>query len=585
MSTPIHVSVAWPYANGDLHAGHLAGALLPADIFARYHRLQGHPVLMVSGSDAHGTPIALAADRLGVSPRQVFEQYHGRFLETLQALGISYDLYTHTDTDQHHRLAQTFFLRLYHAGYLSRQQHVQWYGERDGRFLPDRYVEGTCPHCGFPEARGDQCDHCGVQLEATELSNPRSLIDSSRPVLRQTEHWFFDLPAFTDRLLDYLDRHAQHWRPSVLNFTRKYLQSGLQCRPITRDLDWGIPVPLPGWEAKCLYVWFEALIGYVSASMEWAQRHGQPDAWKAWWCNPEARGYYFLGKDNIPFHTIFWPAQLLGVGSLDERAPDAQLRLPYDVPANAFMTLEGAQFSKSRQRAVWLHDLLAQYPADVIRYYVASVLPETDDTDFSWADLVRRTNDELIATWGNLAHRVLTFAVKHWNGQVPTPGAFQPRDQDLLAQVRAGFAGVGALIEAVQLRAALRAAMALARAVNGYLAQAPWFGVVHMDKTAAATTVYTALQAIQGLTVLLAPFVPFSAERVHRALGATQPLFGIQRMETYTGPQRTYDVLTYDPTPATGRWGLSTLPPGQPLTWSEPLYQRLSGDEHGNPPH
>jgi methionyl-tRNA synthetase len=577
MSTPIHVSVAWPYANGDLHVGHLAGALLPADIFARYHRLKGRRVLMVSGSDAHGTPITIEADKRGLAPRQLFLHYHRRFLETQQALGISHDLFTHTDTVMHHRLAQRFFLRLYQAGYLYREQRAQLYSERDRRFLPDRYVEGTCPHCGSREARGDQCDDCGTLLDATDLYDPRSTLDGSRPVVRHTEHWFLNLPAFTERLSHYLDQHASHWRPHVLNFSRTLIAMGLQGRPITRDLDWGVPVPLPGWEAKCLYVWFEALIGYVSASIEWAHRHRQPQAWQTWWYDPEARIYNFLGKDNIPFHTVIWPAQLLGVGRLDDADAPASFALPCDVPANAFMTIEHNKFSKSRQRAVWLPDLLTRYDPDVIRYYIASVLPETDDTDFSWDALVRRTNDELIAAWGNLVHRVLSFAVRHWEGHVPVPSVLRSADQALLTQVEAGFATVGELLEAVKLRAALREAMGLVRAVNGYLTQAPWFSIIKEDKTTAATTVYSALRAIDALTVLLAPFVPFGAERVHRALGYAGPLFGQQRIETTSEGESTYDILVYDGTAATGQWAPSKLRPGQRLAWSTPLYTKLDG--------
>jgi len=575
MPTPIHVSVAWPYANGDLHVGHLAGALLPADIFARYHRLKGNRVLMVSGSDAHGTPITLEADKRGVPPRQVFEHYHQRSLQTQQALGISHDLFTHTDTENHYRIAQDFFRRLYQAGYLYREQQSQLYSERTGRFLPDRYVEGTCPQCHAPGARGDQCDHCGTPLEATDLLEPRSVHDGSRPVLRQTEHWFFALPAFTDRLLRYLDEHAQHWRPSVLNFARSYIRRGLKGRPISRDLTWGIPVPLPGWDTKCLYIWFENVIGYLSASIEWAHNSGQPEAWKTWWYDPAARIYNFLGKDNIPFHTVIWQAELLGVGRIDTDDPSQHLNLPYDVPANAFMTLDNLQFSKSRQRAIWLPDLLERYDPDVVRFYVASVLPETDDTDFSWAEFVRRTNNELIAAWGNLVYRVLAFTARHWEGHIPAPGTLGPIDRALLAQVHHGFATLGGLFEAVKLRAALRGAMDLVRAVNGYLAQAPWFGVINDDKTAAATTVYTALCAIDALKVLLAPFVPFSAERLHRALGYEHPLFGAQHIVTYAERARTHEALVYDATQARGHWAPSALTPGQRLEPPQPLYQKL----------
>ena len=313
MSDTIHVSVAWPYANGDLHVGHLAGAYLPADIFARYHRLKGNRVLMVSGSDSHGTPITVEADKRGQTPRQVFEHYHRRFLETQQAIGISYDLFTHTDTENHHRIAQDFFLRLYQNEYLYRETQRQLYSEGEGRFLPDRYVEGTCPICGYDEARGDQCDRCGSLLDALDLINPRSKTDGSTPIIRETEHFFLDLGAFADRLLPYLEAHADRWRPNVVRFTRNYIEGGLKGRPVTRDIEWGIPVPHEGWEHKRLYVWFEAVMGYFTASVEWARNIGRPEAWKDWWYDPQARIYNFIGKDNIPFHTVIWQAELLGV--------------------------------------------------------------------------------------------------------------------------------------------------------------------------------------------------------------------------------------------------------------------------------
>jgi methionyl-tRNA synthetase len=575
MTDLIHVSVAWPYANGDLHVGHLAGAYLPADIFSRYHRLKGNRVLMVSGSDSHGTPITVEADARGVSPREVFEHYHARFLETQKAIGISYDLFTHTDTENHHRIAQDFFLRLYEEEYLYREIQRQLYSESEGRFLPDRYVEGTCPICGYQEARGDQCDNCGNLLDALELIEPRSITDGSRPVVRETEHFFIDLPAFTDRLLSYLEEHADHWRPNVINFARNYVRGGLKGRPVTRDIEWGIPVPLEGWEDKRLYVWFEAVMGYFTASVEWAHNIGQPEAWKEWWYNPEARGYCFIGKDNIPFHTLIWQAELLGVSRIYEEDEKARLNLPYDVPANEFMNVEGAQFSKSRNWAVWLPDILERYDPDPIRYYVASVMPETLDSDFSWEDFVRRNNDELVGTWGNLANRVLSFAYKHWDGHVPEPGELRPSDQELLDQVEGGFETVGDLLEGVKLRAALQEAMRLAREVNGYLDRAPWFGVIKEDKTSAATTVYTAIRSIDSLKVLLSPFLPFSAERLNTSLGYDQPLFGEQKILTIEEEKRSHAVLTYDASRANGRWVPSELKPGQRLGKPAPLYKKL----------
>jgi methionyl-tRNA synthetase len=575
MTDLIHISVAWPYANGDLHVGHLAGAYLPADIFSRYHRLKGNRVLMVSGSDSHGTPITVEADARGISPRELFEHYHGRFLETQKAIGISYDLFTHTDTKNHHRIAQDFFRRLHEEEYLYREIQHQLYSESEGRFLPDRYVEGTCPICGYQEARGDQCDNCGNLLDAQDLIEPRSRTDGSRPVVRETEHFFIDLPAFTDLLLSYLEEHEDHWRPNVINFARNYVQGGLKGRPVTRDIEWGVPVPLEGWEDKRLYVWFEAVMGYFTASVEWAHSIGQPEAWKDWWYNPEARGYCFIGKDNIPFHTLIWQAELLGVGRIYEENENARLNLPYDVPANEFMNVEGAQFSKSRNWAVWLPDILERYDPDPIRYYVTAVMPETRDSDFSWEDFVRRNNNELVGTWGNLANRVLSFAYKNWEGRVPEPGELRPIDQGLLDQVEGGFETIGDLLEGVKLRAALQEAMRLAREVNGYLDRAPWFGVIKEDKTSAATTVYTALRAIDSLKVLLSPFLPFSTERLNTTLGYDQPLFGEQKIATVEEDERTHSVLTYDASRANGRWAHSELKPGQRLGKPAPLYKKL----------
>jgi len=473
MSELIHVSLAWPYANGDLHVGHLAGVYLPADIFARYHRLKGNRVLMVSGSDSHGTPITVEADKLGVTPREVFEKYHRRFLETQLAIGISYDLFTHTDTENHSRIAQDFFSRLHEQEYLYRKTDEQLYSEAEARFLPDRYVEGTCPICGFEKARGDQCDNCGNLLDALELINPRSKTDGSVPIVRETEHFFFDLPAFSDQLLEYLNEHSDHWRPNVINFARNFIEGGLKGRPVTRDIEWGIPVPIEGWETKRLYVWFEAVMGYFTASVEWANKIGQPEAWKDWWYNPEAKIFNFIGKDNIPFHTVIWQAELLGVDGIYEEDENKHLNLPFDVPANEFMNIEGKAFSKSRHWAVWLPEILERYDPDAIRYYVATAIPETRDSDFSWSDFLHRNNDELVAAWGNLANRVLSFAYKNWEGKIPEPGELRNEDRQLLTEVEAGFEKIGTLLDAVKIRAALRETMGIVRLVNGYLDRAP----------------------------------------------------------------------------------------------------------------
>jgi len=570
----IHVSVAWPYANGDMHAGHLAGAYLPADIFARYHRLRGNHVLMVSGSDAHGTPISVEADKLGLTPREVFEHYHRRFLETQRAIGISYDLFTHTDTENHHRIAQDIFLTLLERGYLYTETQRLLYSEAEGRFLPDRYVEGTCPVCGYPHARGDQCDNCGSLLDAVDLINPRSKTDGSTPVVRETEHYFFDLAAFKDRLREYLSRGEDHWRPNVLRVSQNKVED-LKGRPITRDIEWGIPVPLAGWEGKRLYVWFEAVMGYLTASVEWARNTGQPGAWKHWWYNPEAKIYNFIGKDNIEFHTIHWPAELMGVDGLYAEPGDGALQLPYDVPANEFMNIEGQQFSKSRNWAVWIPDILTRYDPDAIRYYIAMTFPESRDSDWSWEGFVTRNNTELLAAWGNLVNRVLKFALKHFDGAVPDPGDLRDMDREILAQVEAGFERIGALLDAVKLREALTEAIALAREVNGYLDRAPWFKVVKEDKQQAATTIYTALRSIDSLKTLLAPFLPFTSQQVHEYLGYEGTLFGEQRIETYQESTRSHAALIYDSAGAVGRWQPSALPVGQALREPQPLFRKL----------
>ena len=419
MAKKIGVFVAWPYANGPLHLGHIAGAYLTADIFARYHRLIGNDVLMVSGSDSHGTPVTVTADEEGITARQVFERSHALFLEGWQKLGISFDLFTHTDTENHWAISQDIFKRLLEKKYLYKATEKQIYCETDGRFLPDRYINGECPICHFPRARGDQCDNCGNVLDATQLINPRcKLAKPGDPphklIVKETEHFYLDLPQFEKPLLAYLEDKT-YWKSNVLAFVRNWLHNGLHGRAITRDMDWGIPLPIPGYDSKRIYVWFEAVIGYYSASVEWAKNRGTPDKWKEWWTkDDDVRGYYFVGKDNIPFHTIIWPAMLLGY--------DENLPLPYDVPANEFLNLEGRKFSKSEHWAVWINDYLKSYDPDPLRYLLSANMPEFADTDFTWKDYVRRNNDELIANWGNLANRVLTFTYRNFDQCVPTPG-------------------------------------------------------------------------------------------------------------------------------------------------------------------
>jgi methionyl-tRNA synthetase len=575
MAEKILVCTAWPYANGDLHIGHLAGSYLPPDIFARYHRLAGNDVLMVSGSDSHGTPITVRADAEGASPREVFERFHARFLDSFQQIGVSYDLFTHTDTENHQRIAQDIFLACLNNGYLYTETQRQLYSETEGRFLPDRYVEGTCPNCGYPGARGDQCDNCGKLLDATELINPRSKTDGSTPVIRETEHFFFDLPQLSDRLWAYLNDDKEHWRPTVLNFSRGYLKEGLMGRPITRDIEWGIPIPLEGYPQKRLYVWFEAVMGYFTASVEWAHNAGQPERWKEWWYDSAAKTFYFMGKDNIPFHTIIWPGELMAVERLYEDDPEKRLNLPYDVAANEFLNMESQKLSTSRNWAIWAPDLLERYDPDPVRYYLTAIAPETRDTDFTWRDFIRRNNDELVATWGNLVNRMLSFAYRHFEGRVPQPGELDEPDREILARVEGGFRSAGELIEAVRLKAALEEVMGIARAANVYLDQkAPWLQIKE-DRAAAATSVYVILRVIDNLKMLFAPFLPFTGQRLHEMLGYDGQLFGRQYAQAVEESGRSHLVLCYDSGPATGRWEPSRLPAGQALRPPAPLFKKL----------
>jgi methionyl-tRNA synthetase len=577
MPEHVLVAIAWPYASARIHVGNVTGSHLPGDIFARYHRLSGNQVLMVSGSDSHGTPITVRAEKEKTTPRELFERFHHGFLELFQRLGISYDLFTHTDTENHHRVSQDFFLALLEGGYLYRETQQQMYSTAQERFLPDRYVEGTCPVCGYDSARGDQCDNCNTLLDPEELIDPRSAIDGSTPELRYTEHYFLDLPKLArEGLAQWLALNKDHWRPNVINFARNYVGEGLQGRPITRDLQWGIPVPLESWDDKCLYVWFEAVIGYFSASVEWARNHGQPDAWKSWWYNPGSKTLYFVGKDNIPFHAIIWPAELMGVKRLYEEDTAEVLNLPYDVPANEFMNLEGRGMSGSRNWAVWMDEALDRYDPDALRYYLTAAMPETRDTTWLWDEFVHQNNKVLVGTWGNLAHRALTFAFKRFDGQVPTPGELDEVDRALLGTVEKGFDSVGSLMAACRFRAALAEVMDLAREANRYLEEkGPWFQIKE-DREAAGTTIYVVLKAIDSLKILFAPFLPFSSERLHQYLGYEDRLFGRQYTDTFeeTGG-RVHQALCYDDREAAGTWQPSRLPAGQALNKPEPLFDAL----------
>jgi methionyl-tRNA synthetase len=533
---------------------------------------------MVSGTDEHGTPVMVAADREGASPRETADKYSRLIREDLRDLGLSYDLFTRTTTKNHYRVVQDLFRTLNDNGYIIEQTTLGAFSASTGHTLPDRYIEGTCPICGYEEARGDQCDNCGNQLDPVDLKEPRSKIDGTTPVFKETNHLFLDLPAFAEQLAEWI-RANEHWRPNVRNFSLSLVDE-LKPRPMTRDLDWGVPVPVPGYAErhdKRIYVWFDAVIGYLSASIEWALNRGTPDAWRDWWQNPEAQHAYFMGKDNIVFHSVIWPSILLGYGEGGEYgAGRGRLVLPHNVVASEFLTMEGRQFSVSRGVAIEVRDFLSRYEPDPLRYFLTAGGPETQDTDFTWAEFARRNNDELVANWGNLVNRTLTSAYRNF-GAVPEPGQLEEADEALLAAVEGGFETVGELIEAARFKAALAEAMRIASLVNQYTSdQAPW-ATIKTDRERAGTVLYVALCAIDSLKILLAPFLPFSSQTLHELLGYEGHLAGPLELRE-VDEDDPHEVLTGDYESWEGNWEPSSLPVGRPLQEPKPLFKKLDPD-------
>jgi len=573
----ILVAPAWPYASGPRHIGHVAGFAVPADVFARYHRLKGNDVLMVSGTDEHGTPVMVSADKNGVSPRELADRNNGLIREDLRNLGISYDCFSRTTTRNHYRVTQDLFRTLYEKGYLVERTTLGAFSASTGRTLPDRYIEGTCPICGYPEARGDQCDNCGNQLDPVDLIDPRSIVDGSTPEFRETTHLFLDLPAFAEQLEGWLSAQ-EGWRPNVKNFSLGLVRE-LKPRAMTRDIDWGVPVPVDGYpdDTKRIYVWFDAVIGYLSASVEWAHNRGTPDAWREWWQNPAAGHYYFMGKDNIVFHSVIWPAMLLGYGAGGELgAGRGGLHLPTNVVASEYLTMEGKKASTSRNVAIWVADFLARYDPDPLRYYLTAAGPETQDTDFTWDEFVRRNNDELLANWGNLVNRTLVNAYRTF-GEVPQPGALTDTDAVLLDAVAGSFVEIGALVEQTRFKAAIAETMRISSLANQYVAdQAPW-ALVKTDPDRAATVLYVALRCVDSLKTLFAPFLPFTSQTVHELLGYDGALGGTLAFVTETEEDgSSHDVLTGDYAGTAGAWAPSELPPGRKLLEPVPLFRKLA---------
>jgi methionyl-tRNA synthetase len=576
----ILLAVAWPYANGPRHIGHVAGFGVPSDIFARYQRLKGNHVLMISGTDEHGTPITLAADKEGVSPKELADRYSTVIGNDLRDLGLSYDTFTRTTTRNHYRVTQDLFKTLYDKGYILKQTTLGAFSASTGRTLPDRYIEGTCPICGYGEARGDQCDNCGNQLDPVDLIEPRSKIDGTAPIFKETTHLFLDLPAFKEQLAEWIGEQ-EHWRSNVRRFSLELVKD-LRPRPVTRDLDWGVRVPVPGYEEredKRIYVWVDAVTGYLSAAIEWARNRGTPDAWRDWWQNPDASHYYFMGKDNIVFHSVIWPAQLLGYGEGGEfGAGRGRLQLPYDIVSSEFLTMEGRQFSTSRGVVIYVGDFLSRYDPDPLRYFLTAGGPETQDTDFTWAEFVRRNNDELVANWGNLVNRTLTSGYKNF-GIVPEPGELTEGDTAVIDAVEAGFDSVGGLIEQARFKAALAETMRIASLVNAYVSEeAPW-ATIKDDRDRAGTVLYVTLRCIDNLKTFFTPFLPFTSQALHQLLGYDDVIAGELEFQEIREESVPYTVLTGDYESWVGSWQPSALAPGQALREPRPLFRKLDPEQ------
>ncbi len=582
--TRVLSAVAWPYANGPRHIGHVAGFGVPSDVFSRYMRMAGHDVLMVSGSDEHGTPILIAADEAGMTPQELADKNHRLIAEDLVSLGISYDLYTRTTARNHHLVVQELFRGVYENGYFLEQTTYGAISPSTGRTLPDRYIEGTCPICGYDGARGDQCDNCGNQLDPQDLINPHSRINGEVPEFVETQHFFLDLPALADALGEWLDEREKSglWRPNVIRFSQNILKE-IRPRSMTRDIDWGIRIPLEGWEdnpTKRFYVWFDAVIGYLSASIEWARRTGDPERWREWWNDPAAPSYYFMGKDNITFHSQIWPAELLAYDGRGSRGGTThefgQLNLPTEVVSSEFLTMEGKKFSSSKKVVIYVRDLLSRYQPDAFRYFVAAAGPENQDSDFTWAEFVRRTNDELVAGWGNLVNRTATLVNKFF-GEIPPAGELTADDERVLAVAEGAFDVVGELIGRHRQKAAIGEAMRAVAEVNKYVSDSePWKLKGDDQRERLGTILHVVAQCVADLNLVLSPFLPFSANEVDRILGGTgdvQPMPQLREVEDLDGGAP-YPVITGEYSGAAA-WQRRPLVVGTPVAKPTPVFTKL----------
>lgn len=508
----VFIGKAWPYGNGSLHLGHIA-ALLPADVLARYHRLVGNEVLFVSGTDSHGTPITVKAEQEGKTPEEIATHYHKEFKNNFRELGFSHDIYTTTMTDTHREVVQEIFTKLYEKGLIEKKKQDMQYCNNCERFLPDRYVEGTCPSCNYSSARGDQCDNCGELMDSLLLIKPKCKICSNTPEIRETEHFFLKLSTLEGDIAEWLDTQTG-WRKNALKFSKGLVKKGLKDRAITRDLEWGIPIPIDGYENKRIYVWFEAVCGYLSASKEYSKNINDSDYWKIFWDkNRNVLAYYVHGKDNIPFHSIIWPTMLIGYENL---------KLPDRLVSSEYLTLDKEQFSTSRNWAVWVPDILKKYQADAIRYFLLANGPENSDSDFTWEKFANTINNELLATYGNLVHRVLSFTHRNFNGEIPTPSEISKEDLELIDKIKTKFNDVGTEIENANFIKALKKILDIARDGNKYMEEKkPWVSI-KQNRQEAANTMYILLQIVRSLNVLMSPFLPFSSMQINSYLNENE---------------------------------------------------------------
>jgi methionyl-tRNA synthetase len=491
------------------HLGNIVSSILSADVVSRYYRLKGDDVVYVTGSDEHGTPIEIEAVRLNIPPKQLTDRNHAKVADLFERWGIAFSNYTRTENPVHKEFVRNFLLKIYENGYIFTQETEQLYCPNCDRFLPDRFVEGTCPHCGYDSARGDQCDSCGTLLEPTNLLQPRCAICNSTPIKETRKHWYFDMPKLSEKLRDYIQNN-DHLPDNARNFSLNILKDGLKSRPVTRDNKWGIPSPFPGSEDKTIYVWVEAVLGYLSATVEYFKRKGEEERWKEYWFNKEAKTLYFIGKDNIPFHTIILPALLL--------ATHEDYNLPWTVQSTEFLMFDGQAFSKSRRIGIWIDEALELFPADYWRYSLLSIRPEVKDTNFSWTTLTEKVNSDLNDTLGNFIHRTLTFINKQFDSTVPQPSSLDEKDKEVLEEAKEIVNKTAERMETFKLQEALRYAISLSHLGNRYFNEKEPWKIIKTDRQQSANTLYVAAQIVKQLAIILEPFIPFTAEKLWKLL-------------------------------------------------------------------